>query len=229
MFTSLFDNILTINTYIFLQWLYIDFSDFFLIFLITIATWNLFIVTSFRYKVYYFIINLCLFAIWGFSASFDGLVLMMLITEFSVAIFFIFLFITAKFKKETNLISKKLIWIHICISLSLYLYSIDLSFSTFFVFFNNVYPYINDIVAHDLAIVYFFVLYYNPILTVHLSVILGLFSLFFICIFFTFKFLKQVINTKSQEILGLRKQLLYHQSNYGTRIRTFQKKNVPKR
>lgn len=229
MFTPIFENILSINTFFFIKWLYLDLSDFFLVFLISIAIWNLFTATSFRYKVYYFIINLCLFAIWGFSASFDGLVLMMLVTEFSVAIFFIFLFITAKFKKEQCLISKKLIWIHLLISIFLYFYSIDTSYSTFFFFFNNIYPYINDIVAHDLAIIYLFVLFFNPILTIHLSVILGLFSLFFICIFFTFKFLKQVQNTKSQDLLGLRKQLLYHQSNYGTRIRTFQKKKCSKK
>lgn len=223
MFTSIFQNILLLNSHLFLQWLYIDFSDFFLVFLIAVATWNLFTANSFRYKVYYFLINLSLFAIWGFSSSFDGLVLMMLVTEFSVAIFFIFLFITAKFKKEQSVISTRLLWVHITVCVILYFCSIDLSYSTFFIFFNNIYPYINDIVAHDLAIVYLFVLYFNPLLTIHLSVILGLFSLFFICIFFTFKFLKQVVNNKPQEILALRKQLLYHQTNYGTRIRTFQK------
>lgn len=229
MFTSVFQNILNLNTTVFLQWLYVDFSDFILVFLISIATWNLFTAISFRYKIYYFLINICLFSIWGFSASFDGLVLMMLVTEFSVAVFFIFLFITAKFKKEQSLISSKLLWFHIVLTIFFYLISIDLSISTFYYYFNNIYPYINDIVAHDLAIVYLFVLFFNPMITVHLSVILGLFSLFFICVFFTIKFLKQVVDNRPKEILALRKQLLYHQSNYGSRIRTFQKKNVSKR
>lgn len=229
MLTSEFNNLLALNSNLFLQWLYIDFSDFFLLFLVSISTWNLFTVVSFRYKVYYFLINIVLFAIWGFTASFDGLVLMMLVTEMSVAVFFIFLFITSKFKKEQSSISLKLLWIHIGFLIFLYLISIDLSYSTFFYFFNNIYPYINDIVAHDLAIIYLFVLFFNPIITIHLSVILGLFSLFFICIFFTFKFLKQVKNTNPKDIVTLRKQILNHQTNYNTRIRTFQKKKCSKK
>ena len=229
MFTSTFQSLLSLNTHAFVQWLYVDFSDFILALLVAFSTWNLFTAVSFRYKIYYFLLNICLFSIWGFCGSFDGLVLMMLVTEFSVAIFFIFLFITAKFKKEQTIISSKLLWAHIFAVIFLYLYSINLSFATYFYFFNNVYPYMHDIVAHDLAILYYFVLYYNPILTIHLSVILGLFSLFFICLFFTIKFVKQIISPKPKEIFTLRKQLLYYQTNFGVRIRTFQTKICSKK
>ena len=229
MFTFQINSWLELLSHLFIQWLYIDFSDFFLALIISFATWNLFVAESFRYKIYYFLLNICLFSIWGFTGSFDGLVLMMLVTEFSVAIFFIFLFITAKFKKEQNNISTKIIWFHIILTISLYFYSIDLSFATFFYFFNNIYPYVNDIIAHDLAIIYLFVLFFNPIITIHLSVILGLFSLFFICMFFTFKFLKQFGYGRSQQTLTLRKQSLYLQSYYNVRIRTFQKKKCSKK
>lgn len=168
-------------------------------------------------------------AIWGFSASFDGLVLMMLVTEFTITLFFLFLFVTSKFKTENNTLINTLVYVHIILVFGIYMLTVDESYSTYFFFFQSIYPFAADIVAHDLAILYLFILYLNPILTIYMSIILGLFSLFFICLFFSFKYIRQINTTVSKETLTLRKQVLHDQSWYRTRIRIFQKKNVPKR
>lgn len=79
---------------------------------------------------------------------------MMLVTEFTVAMFFIFLFITAKFKKERTPINPKWFFLYVTILYALYFFAIEFSYSTYFFFFSNIYPYTHDIVAHDLAIIY---------------------------------------------------------------------------
>jgi NADH-quinone oxidoreductase subunit H len=232
MLTVILSSLLDLCSNTMLKWLYVDFSDMCFLFVLAVATWSFFTVVSFRYKIYYFILSLIVVAIWGFGASFDGLILMMLVTEFTVAMFFIFLFITAKFKKERTPINPKWFFLYVTLLYALYFFAIEFSYSTYFFFFSNIYPYTHDIVAHDLAIIYWFVLYFNPLVTIHISVILGLFSIFFICVFFTLKHLNHVKNkqpTLPEDVVTLRKQLLFHQNRYDTRIRIFQSNNVPKR
>ena len=202
--------------------LYISWTDLLLLLLLSFTTWNFFICSSFRYKMYYFILNVVIFGIWGFLASFDGLTLMMLTTELTVAVFFLFLFVTAKFKKDVYTISNNYWFIHIFILLLLNLYVLKENTSTFYYFFQNIYPYTQDIIAHDLIIIYMFVLFFNPIITIYLSVTLGLFSLFFICVFFTVRTVRQITEDQDTEDVTLRKQLTFSQSYYKALLRAFQ-------
>lgn len=173
--------------------------------------------------MFYFILNVVFFGIWGFLASFDGITLMMLTAELTVAVFFLFLFLTAKFKKE-NINVSKILWIfHLILILTVNLCVIKENTSTFYFFFQNIYPYTQDIVAHDLIIIFMFVLYLNPIVTIYLSITLGLFSIFFICIYFTIRTLRQFTNKSKIEPLTLRQQVVFSQGKYRAKVCTFKR------
>lgn len=68
---------------------------------------------------------------------------------------------------------------------------------------------------------FFFVLY--PTITIYVATLLGVFSILFICIYFTVKRLQQATRLKKKNTMILRKQNFVRQALVKPQLTTFQK------
>ena len=208
----------------FIQLLYtIDYELIILYNIFTLIILNLTLTSSIRVKFLYFILLLFSGAYWGFLFSFDGIIFILLLTELTLLLVFILLFFKLSFQAINITFSSyfflALLLIFNISFLSYFwgeyslLYFTYYTYTTFYVF----------IIASDFFI-FFYVLFFTlPHISTLLGVLLGLFSIFFILIFFMLKIYSLRQKHFKNQLLLLRKQNAIHQSIQQATLHTFQR------
>lgn len=198
-------------------YLLINNVSFYLI-LILIFSVLYFIFTSFRVKLVLFIFITVLFSIWGFLHNLDGMMLILLTAEFTIFLFFLMTY-TQLYSNFSFLDSSS--WNITFISL-LVIYPLTYQTVQISTVSINYYQSLYHTVSSDFFIIYYLLFDVIPIVTILLTLIIGLFSLFFIILYFNLKLIKQNNSVKLKQIFFLRKQVLIKQTNYKSSIYTFQ-------
>lgn len=180
--------------------------------------------TLLRVKIKLFFIFLALIVYWGFLYNFDGIMFLLLLTELMLILVILLVFLRLDLIYKTQVLSfKSFIW-------GLGFANIYFFFSFFYIYhfysitFFNYYSAKEYIVASDFFSFFNFLFLDYSFLVVYIALLLGLFSIFFIFIFFILKFYSLILNKKRYACFFLRRQALIKQANYSISLRSFQKK-----
>lgn len=183
--------------------------------------WLLVKTISIRLKFLSFFFLICWAGIFGFYYNFDGIIFILLLTEFTLLFVFLLLFTRLTISVEVKHLPA-LTFIY-CLILSLVFYYVFFQQPLLFTMVKTIYSiFTTYIISSDFFIFFYFFFYSYPLLVVLLAVLLGLFSIFFIFIYFNIKVLGLVTYQKTLTTKILRKQQLVHQSAYIPSLRTFQ-------
>lgn len=190
--------------------------------LLWIITWFLFLilfltVPNIKQKCFFFFINLLYFAVWGFWFDIDGVIMVVLLTEFMLLVIFLLVYtqIYTKLKVQRN----KLFYSYVVPMLVPFIWFIKPKFWVF----NWVDFYISTVsfLNGDFFTFYSFFFLKFPIILCLITITLGVFSVVFI---FFFLNLKSALNTtvKSKKMIYfLRRQTLLKQANFNSFLRSF--------
>lgn len=88
--------------------------------------------------------------------------------------------------------------------------------------FNNFYSSVAHVVSSDFFILYYLLFDKLPTLVILMTLVISFFSLFFIIIYFNLKYTKNSKKTQIKNLFFLRKQILIKQTNFNSRLYTFQ-------
>ena len=177
-----------------------------------------FLLVTLRLKLIFFILITLVCSIWGFLYNLDGMMLILLTAEFTIFLFFLmtytqlyenFIFLTKKLNSK---------WI---IFIFFYFIVNKLGYNTG-VYFTNFYNSTTYLISSDFFIIYYLLFDSLPVLTIFITLIIGLFSLFFIALYFNFKLIKLTNHMSFKNILFLRKQNMLKQTKFKSSIYTFQ-------
>lgn len=193
-----------------------NFSFYLVIFILLLSFFFLFV--DLRKKFFLFILVVIFYSVWGFLLDLDGIMLVFLTAELTIFLLFLmtYLQLYSNYIFITQTISNKLL-ISI-LGLCLLSYN-PLAVSYLYTSF---YKSLAHIVSSDFYILYYFLFEKFPILVIILTLIISFFSLFFIIMYFSLKLVKV---TETKQIKGLhflRKQVLVKQTNFITKVYTFQ-------
>lgn len=190
----------------------------FLVLALTAFTYS-FITASLRHKFPFFLLLLFFFSIWGFLYNLDGMILILLITEFTVFLLFLMtytqLYSNFQFTTKNSLTSIYFLVFYICIIWKFNSHHFILNYVSYY----------NDltvVIAADFFILYFVLFDKLHLVVLFIILIIGLFSLFFILIYFNLKIIKYQHHTKLNTVYFLRKQSLVKQTNFKSNLFTFQ-------
>lgn len=89
-------------------------------------------------------------------------------------------------------------------------------------YYINFYNLLSHTVSSDFFILYYLLFDILPSITIFVTLIIGLFSLFFIALYFNLKLIKMKNDIKVQSVFFLRKQNTIKQTNFKVNIHTFQ-------
>lgn len=175
---------------------------------------------SLRKKFFFYLIIIFLFNFWGFLFNLDGMMLVLLTTEFTVVLFLLMTYIQL-YANYTFYIKKLKYKLFIVLTL-LWLVFIVNNNEYYFYSTYSIYKLISHIVTSDFYILFYFLFEKNLLLVIFLTLIISLFSLFFIILYFNLKQIKynKYINIKNT--FFLRKQNLKKQTTYKSKLYTFQ-------
>lgn len=178
-----------------------------------------FITTSLRHKFFFFLLLLFFFSIWGFLYNLDGMILILLITEFTVFLLFLMTY-TQLYSNFQFTTKKPLTSIYFLV---FYLYIIwGFNSHNFTLSYVSYYNDLTAVIAADFFILYFVLFDKLPLVVLFIVLIIGLFSLFFILIYFNLKIIKYQHHIKLNTVYFLRKQRLVKQTNFKSNLFTFQ-------
>lgn len=180
--------------------------------------WFLTTYTLINKLLFFFLSLVCLSAIlWLLSLEVWGFILVL--TELTL-LFFFFILSTHVHLKHLKLYARSPYFILAMLFLMISFYSLDNTFNLL----NSPIDYYKAmylvITADYFFIYYFLAVYWNIIL--YTAIILGLFSLFFILIFYQSRNLYSMSKKKTKSIYFIRKQSTIHQAYYNTYLRWFQ-------
>ena len=176
-----------------------------------------FVFSSVRNKFILFVLSIILFSVWAFLHNLDGMALILLTAEFTIVLLFLMTY-TQLYSNFLFLTTKKP-------SIFLYLVLFIAPFLTNFsstITYTNYYQSLNHVVSSDFFVIYYLLFDKLPILTIFLTLIISLFSLFFILVYFNLKFVKNLSSSKLKQKFFLRKQNLIKQTNFKSKTYTFQ-------
>lgn len=205
------------------SWIHIKYTDVFWMSLFLFCIWSLTKVNSLRYKFIYFLLTIILLSFWGYWASFDGMIFLMLLTELLVVMLFLLVFLSYNFFTESEVPSIKTFYLLYLGAFLLYSCSVPFAFGVKFSFHDFVYLYVLDIVAMELFFFFFFLFMFYPTITMYIATVLGLFSILFICIYFTVKRVQQTNQLEKKSVVVIRKQNFIKQALLKSQIQTFQR------
>ena len=178
-----------------------------------------FLTFNIRKKFFLFIVLIFLFSGIGFYYNLDGIILLFLITELTIVLIFITIYLQNFNYIKINEKSKKY-FLFIILSLLSLNYSF---FSLKLLKFTNFYSYYN-INFNDFFWFYNFFFETNFLITYLLIFIISLYSIFFILLHYNIKNFNHNEKLKCNNITILRKQNMINQINYKLQLRIFQKK-----
>lgn len=208
--------------------LYIQVVDLCLIFLFCAMVWGCIFDTNFRYKVKYFLGFLFTVSLLGFLASFDGCMLMLLLTEFFIVLVFFLIYLTSnkiEVARLSTIISFKT-YVFVCFTI--YCFGTVYSMGGFPYQYSNMYEASLDTFSSDFFLFFQFYFVTEPALVVYCGLLLSFFIIFFICFHFQLKQMQAQAAKKNDSVEILRKQNALKQAKHKAQIRKF-KLNVPKR
>lgn len=205
------------------NWIHVRYWDVFWFSLLLFCMWSLIKISSLRYKFVYFLGVIWGLGCWGYWVNLDGMILMMFLTELLVILLFLLVFLSYNFFTEEEVPDMKTFYIFYLGAMFCYACSVPLAFWHDFQFNEYVYLDLLDVVSTELFFFFqfFFVLY--PTITIYVATVLGIFSILFICIYFTVKRLQQYIRLRKKSVMILRKQNFIRQALCKNQIQTFQK------
>lgn len=174
--------------------------------------------TTLRKKFFFFIIVIVVYSVWGFMLNLDGMMLVMLTTEFTIILLFLMTYI--QLYSNYSFITSKVTYKYVFVFFPLFFFFFQIPN----VFFASVsyYKLINHIVASDFYILYYFLFDKLPILVLFLTLIISFFSLFFIVLYFSLKLTKLESAKTIKSTYFLRKQNLSKQTEFKSKLYTFQ-------
>lgn len=204
--------------------LYLKLLDFFLITAFTICIWSIIKTTVFRVKFIYFLFFILTIAIWGIYASLDGFILLLVMTEFLVILLFLVTSMTFNFISNSKKLPNYLFLIFYIATLLAYCWAMPKTVSTFTHMYHKVYQYGLEIVnSSDLFTFFWGFFVEHNLLVFYITLILSLFSMFFIWSYFTLRYLAQANRVRAKTIELVRKQQLAKQALYKPHLRIFKK------
>lgn len=89
-------------------------------------------------------------------------------------------------------------------------------------YYTNFYTSLTYLISSDFFILYYLLFDKLPIVTIIVTLVIGLFSLFFIALYFNMKLIKLTSHLKLKSIFFLRKQNILKQTNFKNSLYTFQ-------
>lgn len=166
--------------------------------------------------------------LFGFSASYDGCILLLLLTEFFILLIFFLVYLTTDKLREFFSGMPISFTTFAFFTFFIYFLTVGLSLSGYSYQHFNFYEASLDITTSDFFAFYQFFFIYAPLLVAYCGLILSFFIIFFV--FFYFQLKKTQIQDKKRilSIDILRKQNALKQSKHKAQIRVF-KLIVPKR
>jgi hypothetical protein len=179
----------------------------------------IFLFSSLRRKFIFFVLNVIIYSIWGFLHNLDGMFLVLLVTEFTVALLFLMTYVQlySNYSFFTNKTNYNYMFFILILIFGTYsgisIYNISTSY----------YSALNHVISSDFFILYYLLFDKQPILVILLTLIIGLFSLFFILLYFNLKSVKHTSQKQLKSLYFLRKQQLIKQTNFKVKLYTFQK------
>ncbi len=190
----------------------------FYLFLAIVFTSYLLIITSLRNKFFLFVMVTILYSMWGFFMNLDGMMLILLITEFTIVLLFLMTYIQL-YSNYSFLQNSKLLT-----PVFLVLAVVSISYSPLSNYYNHIsyYNHLSQIVSSDFFILYHFLFDKLPLLIIFITLIISFFSLFFIIFYFNLKLVKLQAHNVLKSIYFLRKQNLIKQTNFKNKTYTFQ-------
>ena len=177
-----------------------------------------FLFTTLRLKLIYFILLVITCSIWGFLYNLDGMMLVLLTAEFTIFLLFLMTY-TQLYENFLFLSNKKKIssynFLFLLLLISYPCYTTTVSYTDY-------YNLLSHIVSSDFFILYYLLFDVLPFITIAITLIIGLFSLFFIALYFNLKLIKLGTNIKLKNIFFLRKQNTLKQNSFKNSMHTFQ-------
>lgn len=149
--------------------------------------------------------------------------IMMLLTEFLVVLLFLLIFFSYNFFSEGTVNNNKLFYIFYSTCFFIYLLAVPNAYGVKFSYYDFVYIFPLDIISSDLFFLYYFFFLIYPTITIFIIMLMGLFSVVFICLYFTVKKIQQIVFFEKTKVTILRKQNLTKQVLLKNQIQTFQK------
>lgn len=174
--------------------------------------------TQIRIKFVLLLVLLLIISGIGVFYNFDGLTMMFMVSELSVILIFIVMFsqlYTFNYEKikEFNL------YLMILVILLNFVY-----YEPTLVNYKNYYAY-SQITVNDFFYIYNLYFEKQILLTFIVTIIITLYSVFFILLYYSLKSKLNSKNILTKNLYLLRKQNIVHQSNYSTKIRFFKNNN----
>lgn len=170
-------------------------------------------------KITYFFFTLltCLTLVWHYSLETFGFIL--LLVELSLIFFFCIVATQYTFKN----LAKPINFWKFALGTVCFLSYIELNLQPELIANQSIYYYSASffIITADYFFIYYFLILYLDII-INIALILGLFSIYFILIYYYLKNINTTHNKNKKSIYFLRKQNLLHQSLYQTYLRWFQ-------
>lgn len=192
-----------------------NFSFYIMLILIVISSGMLF--ASLRRRFFLFILAVIVFSVWGFLLDLDGMMLVLLTAEFTIVLLFLMTYI--QLYSNYEFVSKgNKYTVLILFMFTPMFYTPLYSFNVFINFYSSV----SHVVSSDFFILYYFLFDKLPTLVILMTLIISFFSLFFIIIYFNLKYTKNSKKTQVKNLFFLRKQVLIKQTNFNSRLYTFQ-------
>jgi len=203
--------------------IYVNYLDILWLSGVCFCIWFLITSKSIRYKFCYFIFLILLTAVWGWWVDCDLFMIMMLLTEFLVVLLFLLIFFSYNFFSEGTVNNNKLFYIFYSTCFFIYLLAVPNAYGVKFSYYDFVYIFPLDIISSDLFFLYYFFFLIYPTITIFIIMLMGLFSVVFICLYFTVKKIQQIVFFEKTKVTILRKQNLTKQVLLKNQIQTFQK------
>lgn len=189
-------------------------------YLISILVLNsyLLLFTSLRKKFPYFILTTIVISLLGFLINLDGMMLIFLITEFTVMLLFFMTYVQLYSNFTFFFKSIKHWWLLLLTLLAFVLVSkVNLT-----LYFLSYYKFQFHYVSSDFFILYFILFLKLSPVVVFITLILTFFSLFFILLYFNLKLVKNNQTIKNKTNYFLRKQHLTKQNTFTNELKSFQ-------
>lgn len=204
--------------------LYLKPLDLFLITAFSICMWSIIKITVFRVKFIYFLLFILIMAIWGMYASLDGFMLLLVMTEFLVILLFLITSMSFNFISNSKRLPNALFFVFYLATLLAYFWVMPSTISTFTHMYHKVYHYGLEVInSADLFTFFWGFFVEHNIIVFYITLILSLFSMFFIWSYYTLRYLEQTGRVKAKTIELIRKQQSAKQALYKPHLRMFKK------
>lgn len=195
--------------------------DLFLAIILLVPFWGVIRSGSFRSKVKYFFLVLVSFSIWGFYMSYDGCVLIFLLSEFFILLMFLILYLSNATLFTIHRVLPINFSIFLFVGLCFFLLFSPISRSGYSGVWFNYLESALDVVSSDFFIFFQFFIVDNCLLTAYCALILSFFIIFFIAFYFQLKKIQQNLDKAPRGFEILRKQNMMKQARHKAQVRVF--------